>query len=690
MRALRATLYRVRGLFRRARVEREMNEELRAHLEELVERNLAAGMSLGGARQAALRVFGGVEQIKERARDQRRSAWVEDIARDLRYAARRLRKTPGFTTIALLTLALGIGVNTSMFSLLNATLFQTPYPDDARLVLVYRTSPQSQSWPQSPANFLDLAAQNSVFERISAVNWTSLNLAEPGRPAEQLRTLSVGADFFPLLGVPPALGRWFTDDEDRPGNSVLLISHATWRQHFGGAPDVLGREVRADGRTLTIIGVMPARFDYPMAWGHIDAWRPIAFSDRTRQLRDHNYLSTVARLRPGVSLREAQIELDTIAARLAADHPQNNAQNGLRLVHLNRTEDFGGGIRSKLTWLVAGLAGVVLLIASANLANLQFARHAARVREQAIRIALGASRTRLVRGVLAESLLLSLAGGALGLLVALWCNEALGRHFLVHSRDGLALPLDGRVLAFAFLVSAATGIAFGLLPGWFSSRVDVHEALKQGGRASSGTRSTNRLRHGLIVAEVALALILLAGAGFFVRGIQRFLHHDPGWRVGGLVTGYINLKGKALSAPEQRRAFYDRLHEKLAALHGVEHAAFASGLPVRGFGNSTYFLVEGRARPAPGTEPLMNETAVSPDYFDALGLPLIVGRRFTASDRADAPAVAIINETLARTFWPGENPVGKRIGGADDLGAGEEIFDVEGGDAKGRGHGGRG
>ena len=581
---------------------------------------------------------------------------------DLKLAFRSLAKTPGFTAVALLTLALGIGVNTSVFSVLNALLFRTPYPDGGRVVRVFRTSPQSDAWPHSVANYLDLRAQNTVFERIAAVSWTSFNLAEAGQPAELLRGLNVSADFFPLLGVQPELGRVFTADEDRPGkNDVVVISHATWRQHFGGAPDVLGRTLRINGETVTVIGVMPERFDYPVVWTRVDAWRPIAFSDDARRDRGTNYLTEIARLKPGVTLRQAQTEVSAIATRLAAEHPANDAQTGLRLVPLAQSDEFG----ARLTWFVVALAGFVLLIACANLANLQFARHAGRVRDQAIRAALGASRARLMGGVLAESLVLSLAGGALGLMAAVWCNDAIGRRFLVYSRDGLSVPLDGRVLAFAVVVSVATGVAFGLLPAWFSARTDVNESLKQGGRGSTGAGSTHRLRHALIVAEVALALVLLAGAAFFVGGIARYLNRDPGWRVEGLATGYINLRGKNYATDDQKRAFADRLQEKLATLPGVERAAFASVLPSWGLSNSSNFVVEGRPRPAPGTEPLTDEISISGDYFDALGIQLVAGRRFTAADRADKPAVAIINETMARTFWPHENPIGRHIGGID-------------------------
>jgi putative ABC transport system permease protein len=658
-------LAKLRALFRRKNLEAEMAEEMRQHLERRIQEKIADGLTSQEARYAAEREFGGIAQVQEQCRDERRFVWLEQTFRDVHFAVRSLRKTPGFTAIALVTLALGIGANTSMFSLLNALLFRTPYPDDARLVRIYRTSPQSQSWPHSPANFYDVQAQNTVFAGIAAVNpGTAFNLAEPGQPAARLRGMMVTADFFPLLGVQPQLGRFFTAEEDQPGkNNVLLISHATWLHHFGGAPDVLGRQVRLDGRPVTIIGVMPERFDYPIGWGHVEAWRPFAFSERARQMRDNNFFSEVARLKPGVTLAQAQAEMSALGARLAAEYPAANAQTSLRLVPLARSDEFS----ARIAWFVAGLAGFVLLIACANLANLQFARHAARAREQAIRAALGASRASLIRGVLAESLLLSLTGGTLGLLVAFWCNDAIGRRFLVYSRDGLAVPLDGKVLAFAFVLSAVTAFVFGALPAWISSRAGVSEALKQGARGSTASRSTHRLRHALIVAEVALALVLMAGAGFFVRGVERFLQRDHGWRADGLVTGYINLAGRTYNTSDKRLMFFERLQEKLAVLPGVERAAIGWMLPTWGFGHNTGFLIESRARPAPGTAPLMYETSVSPDYFDALGLPLVAGRHFAAADRADKPAVAIINETMARTFWPGENPLGQRIGYSDDL-----------------------
>jgi len=580
----------------------------------------------------------------------------------MKHAFRSLLKSPGFTVVALLTLALGIGVNSSAFSVVNALLFATPYPADAQLVRLYRTSPQSPRWPHSVANFLDHRAHNTVFERVAAASWSSLNLAEPGEPAERLRSLSVTADFFPLLGVAPEIGRWFNATEDQPGQAgVIMLSHGTWQQRYGGDPAIIGRQLRVNAESVAVIGVMPARFDYPQVWGRIDAWRPIAFSDQARQDRGNNFLQEIARLKPGVTLPSAQAEMNTLAARLAGDHPTTNAQNGLRLLPLAGSMMDGFG--AQLTWLVMGLAGFVLLIACANLANLQFARHAARTRELAIRSALGASRGRLILGVLTESLLLSLAGGALGLLVALWCNDALSSRFSFNGSAGMALPLDSRALVFTFLASLVTGLVFGILPAWVSSRTDVNEALKQGSRGSTAGRAHHRLRHALIVAEVALALVLLSGAGFFLRGLDGLLTRDPGWHTAGLLTGSVNLRGKNYATDDLRRIFYDRLAEKLSALPGVEHAAFGTALPTWGFSSSSNFVVEGRPEPAAGTAPLAAHAAITPDYFATLGLHLVRGRDFTAADRPDKPAVVIINESLARAFWPGEDPIGKRLGG---------------------------
>lgn len=594
----------------------------------------------------------------------------------MHHALRRLLASPSFTVIALVTLALGIGVNTSMFSILNTLLLhRTPYPDDARLIRVYRTSPQSQDWPHSPANFLDYQAQNQVFEKMAAFRWAGVSFSEPGQPAERVVGLQVTADYFPILGVQPFLGRVFTAEEDKPGaNKVVVLSHGAWVKRFGGDREVLGRTVRLNSEPVTVIGVMPPSFDDVMLWGRVEAWRPMAFSDQQRAQRDNNFLNVIARLKPGVTLAGAQAGMTALAAKFAKDFPVNNAQQSLRLMTLAASTQ--GDSDRQLLMFIMGLAGFVLLIACANLANLQFARTAGRTREYAIRSALGASRWRLVRDLLAESLLLGLAGGALGLLLAVWCNDALARHIVLGDQMKLTLPIDYSVLSFALIVSVGTGIAFGLLPAWFASRANVGDALKQGGRNTSAGPAQHRLRHALIVAEVALALTLLAGAAFFTRGVQRFADRDPGWNPDGVLTGYVSLPGSKYGDDTKRRAFTEQLHAKLATLPGVTHASVSNSLPTWGYNSSGGIVVEGHPAPAPGQEILSYMVSVSANYFETLGLRFTAGRNFAATDQASAPAVVVINETMARTLWPGENPIGKRLGSPGNTPNWREVIGV--------------
>ena len=584
---------------------------------------------------------------------------------DLKFAFRQLLKNPGFTAVAVLTLALGIGANTTMFSVLNTLLLRAlPYPNSERLVRVFRTSPQSQTWPHSVANFLDHREQNSVFERMAAFTWWSFNLAEPGEPAERLRGIIATADFFPTLGVAAALGRTFMSEEDQPGgNKVVVLSQTFWRRRFSSDTNIIGRTLRLDGESVAVIGVMPASFEHPLLWGPVDAFRPAAFTPEQRQNRGNNWLNTLARLKPGVTLGQAQAEMSAIAKRLAQAYPDNNAKDNVRLVLLRKSEMDDTG--RHLTWLTMGLAGFVLLIACANLANLQLVRTATRARELAVRAALGAGRVRLMRQFLTESLVVSLSGGALGLLSALWGDEFIGRRMLIANEPGLNLAPDATVLSFALLCSLATGIVFGTVPAWIASRADVNDALKESSRGTTSSRSQHRLRHTLIIGEVALALVLLTGASLFVRGLHRFTHRDPGWRVDGLLTGWLSLPGTKYERSDQQLAFFQRLEERLAALPGVERAAISSSLPIWAFGSSHTIVVEGRPAPPAGQEPLVYAESVSPGYFETIGIQLRQGRVFASTDTTNRDAVVVINETMARHFWPNENPVGKRIRSRD-------------------------
>lgn len=577
----------------------------------------------------------------------------------MKFSLRQLLKSPGFTLVAVLTLALGIGVNTAMFSLLNTLLFhEPPYPESERILRVFRHNPTLDFGPHAPGNFLDLQAQARSFTAVAAVSGTNYSLAEPSQPAARVPGLDVSAEFFAVLGIPAALGRVFTVEEDQPGrDGVIVLSDGLWRDRFNADPAIIGRRIRVDGEPVTVIGVMPPAFEDRLIWGRASAWRPIAFTTELRKNRGANWLTVIARLRPAVTIGQAQAELDALGAELARAYPQTNAKSGFTLVPLARSVQ--DPTARTLSWFAMGLAGCVLLIACANLANLQFARHAARAREQAIRAALGASRFRLVRQSLAESLLLAMLGGAAALLVALWCNDALSARLGIAGQTGYAISIDWRVAAFALGITAFTGIAFGTMPALFASRVDVNDALKQGGRGSTSS-GQHRLRHALIVAEVALALVLLSGAGFFVRGLQRFAARDHGWRTDRLLTASLSLPPAKYRDDAATAAFYERLQPRLAALPGVQSVSLSRTVPFDGFGFSQRFLVEGRPEPTPGLEPMRDVNGVSPEYFDTLGLTLIEGRTFTPADLT-GPVRTVINETMARQLWPGESAIGKHI-----------------------------
>jgi len=504
---------------------------------------------------------------------------------------------------------------------------------------------------------------------MAAFTQAGFDLAESGQPPEPVSGMVVSADFFSVLGVQPLLGRVFTAEEDRPGrNQVVVLSHDFWRSRFAGDPNIVGRNLRLNGESVTVLGVMPADFDHPLLWGRVSAWRPIAFTYDQRQERKVNWVGALARLKPGISQAQAQAEMSAIAARLAREHSDPNS--GLRVVPLkgSTTSDVGRNISQ----FALGLSGFVLLIACVNLANLQMARTAVRAREYVIRAALGAQRSRLIRQSLTESLLLVSIGGALGLFLATRVSALLGRRWII----GITVPLDSTVLVFAVLVTMLTGIAVGTAPAWIGSRADMNEALKQGSRGTTAHRSYQRLRHGLIVAEVALALVLVTSAGMFISGLRRFTHTDPGWRVKELLTGFVNLPDEKYGSNDSRRTYYEQLQARLAALPGIEQAAISWKLPLWGFPIRGEFLAEGLPAPPRGEAPVLSINRVSPGYFDTLGMRLIEGRDFTTTDTTNTSGVVIINETMARRFWPEESAVGKRFGHLDPKVSWREIIGV--------------
>ncbi|MGE3309131.1 MAG: ABC transporter permease [Limisphaerales bacterium] len=583
---------------------------------------------------------------------------------DLKFALRQLRKSPGFTAVAVLTLALGIGVNTSMFSGLHSLLMpEQPYPDSDRLARVFRTSPHSQRSPSSPANFLDVREQSTVFSHLAATTSRPANLSEAGQPAERLRTVLVTADLIPMLGIQPKLGRAFLPEEDQPGrNDGVLLNHAFWLRRFNADPGILGRPLRLDGVPVTVVGVMPPEFGEREVWSTADVIRPMAFSDAERTVRGDHYLDVFARLKPGVTLAQANAALIAVAARLREAHPENNTDSSLRVMALAKSRMDPRG--QTMLWLILGLAGFVLLIACANLANLQFARTALRSRELAIRGALGAARGRLLRQLLTENLLLAALGGLLGLLLAEWTNQWLIHRLTEDGRPLIRPELNLPVLGFAFLASTLSGLAFGMVPAWLASRTDLNATLKQGGRDGGGGSSRQRFRQGLIVAQVALALMLLAGAGLVLSGLSRFRTADPGWRIDGLHAGYLNLPAATYPDGDARRRFMDRLLQELATLPGVDRVSLGNALPVSGARSHIGLAIESSATSV--TSGFSSLAFVSPGYFPTLGIRLLEGREFQADDLPGHPAVVIVNESFARACWPNASAVGRRIGQPGD------------------------
>ena len=598
---------------------------------------------------------------------------MTSLLQDIRYSLRQLQKHKGFTVVAVLTLAFGIGVNTAMFSVLNTFLFRSlPYPEPDRLVRVFRTSPHSQSWPHSAANFFDQRDQNTVFEKLAAYNFFSRNLAEKGQSAERLLSLAGTADFLPLLGVAPAHGRLFKPEEFETGtDNVIILTDRFWARRFGSDPNVVGQIIQLDGKSVEVVGVMPPGVEHPILWGPIDIWQPLSFTEKQKANRNTNFLSTFGRLKPGVSMEQAEQSMITLAANIGKQNAANESDS-VRVEPLRRS--ISDDIGRRVMWFTFGLAGFVLLIACANLANLQLVRTAARSRELAVRAALGAARRRLLRHSLTESVVLALIGGVISLAIALAGVKFISNRIFA-DLPGASVQLDYRVFAFALLCSVLTGILFGTVPAWLASRADLNLALRENSRGSTAGRSQHRLRHTLIVGEVAFAMILLAAAGLFLRGLHRFINADPGWRVDGLVMAQMGLRGEQYADDKQRAAFLVALEERIKTIPGVERAAIGGSNLIAGFNSSSGFYPEGKPEPPRDQTPEMFFEAVSGGYFATIGARLQQGRTFDERDVADHPAVVIINETTARTFWPNESPLGKRIGTGGEK---KEFFEIVG------------
>jgi putative ABC transport system permease protein len=599
---------------------------------------------------------------------------MQKMWQDLRYGVRMLLKNPGITFVVILALALGIGANTAIFSVVDAVLLRPlPYPESDRLVFINETSKAMDEISVSYPNFTDWRNQNHVFEKIGVSNRSSYNLTGGGE-AERIVTGQVSADVFAALRVNPALGRLFSNDEDKPGGTpVVLLSYPLWQRRFGGQAGILNQPITLNGKSYTVVGIMPEGFQFP---SRVEMWVPVgqlSGEASWQQRGNHPGLYGVARLKPGVSFAQAKAEMDQIGANLEKQYQDSNAGNGIGMRPL--LEIFVGDIRRAL-WVLFAAVAFVLLIACANIANLLLARAQSRQKEMAIRAAMGAGRWRIARQLLTESVLLALIGGTLGLLIAQWGIKLI----LYISPDAIPrsreISLDWRVFVFTIGLSFLTGILFGLFPALQAGVVEVHETLKETGRGSSGK---HWLRSSLVVVEVGTTLVLLIGAGLMIRSFYRLQNVNPGFSYEHLTSFSVALPKKKYDSNEQREQFYNRLLENLHALPGVEATAAASGLPLGNNGWQTSFVIDGRPRPSRDQTPLMEACLVTPDYFKAMNIPVKSGRVFDSHDdrssiagkdlskldddqKQMAPLNAIvIDEEFARRFWPGEEAVGKRI-----------------------------
>jgi len=658
MAPLRRFLARVLNVLRPDSAEPELSREVASHIKLLQDEFERKGLPPAAALMAARRSFGSVEHAKDLHRDARSFAWVHDLSRDVRHAARSLRRSPVFAVVAIVTLALGIGANAAMFSVLNTYMLRPlPYPEPDRLMRVFRTSIHSQSWPHSFPNYLDHRSRNTVFEHLALYTGLRQSLTTDGQPAEGVQGLQVTSDFFPTLGVPPQLGRWFTKLEDEPSaNNVVILTDAFWKRRFGGDPAILGKTLRLEAQNVVVVGVMPAGFEHQLLWGPIDLWRPFMVPAQQRQNRNSNSYSEVGRLKPGITRTQAEQSMIQLAANLSKETKLNQDES-LRLEPLRRSQVDDVG-RSAM-WLAFGLSGFVLLIACANLANMQLVRTTAHLREHTIRAALGAGRFRLLRQSLTESSLVALAGGVASFLVARLVVELVNRRLFI-DLPLARVALDGRVFAFTLICALSTGLLFGAVPAVLASRADVNHALSDRPRGSTSS-SHSRFQHALIVSEVAFALVLLTGAGLFLRGLQRFGERDPGWRVDGLVTAQLGLRGPNYAKPEQRLAFFKTFDQRLRQLPGVVDVAFSSSQPVGGFNSSGPLVAEGQPEPQQGHYREVFTEAVSPRYFQTLGVRLVAGRLFTEDDTFDKPRVVILSERTAAQYWPNESAIGRRL-----------------------------
>ena len=642
-----------RNLFDKQSVDEELTKELRAHLDLLTDQKISEGLAPEAARREALLELGGIEQVKESVRDVRVGRPLEDLSQDLRYALRGLRKHRGFTAVAVITLALGIGANTAIFTVINTILLRPlPYEKPEQLVVLTEVISDRNAGVSYP-NFVDWRTQNTVFENVTAVRpRESFNLTGAGE-SERIQGRLVSANFLATLGIKPIRGRDFLAEDDQPNATpTVIITDALWQRRFGADESIIGKQLTLNGQQFTVIGVTPPNFRFG---ADADVSVPIGLSAERFKLRGKDPgITAFARLKNGTSIETANAELNTIAARLEQQYPDTNTGRRVRIESLS--ESVVGDIRPTLLTLL-GAVGFVLLIACANVANLLLTRAAGRQREMAIRTALGARRTRILRQLFTESTVLALAGGIVGLLLAIWGTKVIASYIPEGIPRMTELSVDGAVLAFTLAASLLTGLVFGLAPALQSAKTNLTEMLKEGERNSSP--SHNRAGKLLVISEVALTLVLLVGAGLLVKSFWRLSQVNPGFNPQNVLAMQISINARAEEGPRVDN-FLNELQQRIQRVPGAQSVSVSNGLPFEG-ANFPPLVIESKPAPPPGQDPTGLLYIVSSDYFKTLGIDLVRGRLFSSQDRRDTPQVALIDEVFARQHFPNEDPIGKRF-----------------------------
>jgi predicted permease len=665
MRVLRSLRLRVSWLFRRSEAEADLNDELRDYIEHQTERHLANGLSPERARLAALRDVGGIEQVKEECRDARGTAWLDNTLQDIRFGWRMLRKNPAFTIVAVSTLALGIGANTAIFSVVKAVLLAPlPYKEPNRIVAVWTANParDGQPHPSTAGDFAVWKQKSAVFEDLAPSYDNERTLTGEGAP-QLLIGYAVSANYLRILGVEPQIGRLYTDREDRPGGmKVALLSDHLWRTTFRSDPNITGRTITLDGSSYSVLGVMPHGFNYPAG---VEIWTPAAMAPASFDDFKHRYVRILGRLKRGITLAAAQQAVNTLEAQVAAVHPDTDIGNRVVLVPLR--EQLDGDIRKPLLILLSAV-GLVLLIACANTAGLALARNAERQKEIAVRLALGATRLRLLRQFAAESLLLAVIGGAAGMLLALAGTRLLLTLFPndvanLNIPKVTQIPIDRGVFLFAAAITLLTALLFGIAPILKATRAGMGGAIKEPARGSTASPWLSRSRSAIVVTEVALSLILLTGAGLLVASFQNVMNANLGFQPDHVLALEIILPPDSYpnNDPDKTRVLVEEVVRRMNVLPGVKSAAATNFLPLSGFWGTSSFLLRGQPRPREGQAPEADNRVITPDYLRTMRIPLLRGRTFTNTDRMGGAQVAMINETLAKRYFQNRDPVGEEL-----------------------------